>query len=201
MPLLNFRSPPISGRLWQPCSSPTAQTFPIRMPGSNKSASRPQTWTVKQRRPEVNLSSGDSRAETSTTVPLPSLAATQSLDSKQIAGRLTFHLASISDFITQNQVEGVLTADGDLRFDHLEADGTARANGSQLKYRGIILHSLGLDAAFKGRRSAHSEIFDIGFDPDNSVDVAGSAKLDGPVPFRSERRSELQECGHAERIP
>jgi autotransporter translocation and assembly factor TamB len=133
---------------------------------------------------KVDLSSGDSRAETSSTVPLPSLADPRPLDLKQIAGRLTFHLASISDFITQNQVEGVLTADGDLQFDHLQADGTARASGSQLKYRGMILPSLGLDAVFKGGE-AHIQKFRIGFDPDNSVDVAGSAKLADPFPFEA----------------
>jgi hypothetical protein len=133
---------------------------------------------------KVNLSSGESRAETSTTVPLPPVGNPQPLDLKQVSGRLTFHLASISDFITQNQVEGVLTADGDLQFDQLRADGTARASGSQLKYRGMILPSLGLDAVFKGEE-ANIQKFRIGFDPDNFVDVAGSAKMVDPFPFEA----------------
>ena len=77
---------------------------------------------------DASLASGDSRAEMSANVPLPRVDAPEPLDAKQIEGHLTFHLASISDFIRQNQVEGVLSADGDLRFDHLQADGTVRAS-------------------------------------------------------------------------
>ena len=78
----------------------------------------------------ANLASGESRAETSANVPLPHR--NTPFDANQIAGRLTFNLAGISDFIRQNQIEGVLSANGDLRFDHLQVDGTVRASGSQL---------------------------------------------------------------------
>jgi autotransporter translocation and assembly factor TamB len=128
------------------------------------------------------MTSGESRAEISANVPLPSPGAP--FDPKEIAGRLTFNLAAVSDFVTQNQIEGVLTTNGDLRFDHLQADGTVRASGSQLKYRGMILQSLGLDAVFKDGE-ANIRNFRIGFDPDNYVDLAGSAKLSDPFPFQA----------------
>jgi autotransporter translocation and assembly factor TamB len=128
------------------------------------------------------MASGQSRAQVSANVPLPSPDAP--FDPKQIAGRLTFNLAAVSDFVTQNQVEGVLTTNGDLRFDRLQADGTVRASGSQLKYRGMILQSLGLDAVFKDG-GANIRNFRIGFDPDNYVDLAGSAKLSDPFPFQA----------------
>jgi autotransporter translocation and assembly factor TamB len=130
----------------------------------------------------TSLASGDSRVETSTDMPLPPPDASLPLDPNQIAGRLTFHLASISDFITQNQVEGVLNADGDLRFDHLQVDGKARVSGSQLKYRGMILESLGLDAVFKDRE-AQIQNFQIRFDPGNSIAFAGSTRLADPFQF------------------
>jgi hypothetical protein len=132
----------------------------------------------------ARLLSGESRAETSANVPLPPVNVPSALDPKEVTSHLTFHLASIADFVRQNQIEGVLTADGDLRFDHLQTDGTVRANGSQLKYRGMILQSLGLDAVFKGGE-AQIQDFRIGFDPDNSVEVAGSARLADPFPFEA----------------
>ena len=58
-------------------------------------------------------------------------------------------MLSINDFISQNEIAGNLTANGDVRFDHLQTNGVVRASGNQLKYRGIILQSLDLDAAFK----------------------------------------------------
>ena len=131
---------------------------------------------------DASLASGESRSDMSAKVLLPRLDAPQPPDAKQITGRLTFHLASISDFIEQNQVEGVLNADGDLRFDHLQLDGTVRASGSQLKYRGMILQSLGLEAVFKDRE-AIIQNFRIGFDPDDSLNVVGSAGTADPFPF------------------
>jgi autotransporter translocation and assembly factor TamB len=133
---------------------------------------------------QANLSSGQSRAEISTNILLPRPNAPTAFDPRQIAGRLTFNLSSISDFITQNQIEGALTSNGDLRFDHLQVDGTVRASGSQLKYRGMTLQSLGLDAVFKDGE-AQIQNFRLGFDPDNYVDLAGSAKLAEPFAFQA----------------
>ena len=113
-------------------------------------------------------------------LPLPG----ESLDPKQISGHLTFNLAAISDFITQNQIEGLLSAEGDLRFDHLQVDGTIRSSGSQLKYRGMTLQSLGLDAVFKGEE-AEIRNFRVEFDPDNYVDLAGSTQMTDPFPFQA----------------
>ncbi len=104
---------------------------------------------------DASLASGESRSEMSAN--LLCRVPGEPLDAKRIAGHLTFHLASISDFIRQNQVEGILNADGDLRFDHLQPEGTVRSSGSQLKYRGMILQSLGLDAVFKDVGSRNSE--------------------------------------------
>jgi hypothetical protein len=130
----------------------------------------------------AKMTSGQSRAEMSANLPLP--LPNESLDPKQIGGHLTFNLAAISDFITQNQIEGVLNAEGDLRLDHLQLNGTIRSSGSQLKYRGMILQSLGLDAVFQGEE-AEIRNFRLRFDPDNYVDLAGSTKMSDPFPFQA----------------
>ncbi len=130
----------------------------------------------------AKMTSGQSRAEMSANLPLP--LPNESLDPKQIAGHLTFNLAAISDFITQNQIEGVLNAEGDVRLDHLQLDGTIRSSGSQLKYRGMILQTLGLDAVFRGGE-AEIRDFRLRFDPDNYVNLAGSTKMSDPFPFQA----------------
>ena len=130
----------------------------------------------------AEMTSGKSRAEMSANVPLPSPGG--SFDAKQISGRVNFKLAAISDFIRQNQVEGSLTANGDLRFDHLKVDGTMRADGSQLKYRGMTLRSLVLDAASKDGE-AKIQNLRVSFDSDNYVNLAGSAKITDPFPFQA----------------
>ena len=104
---------------------------------SNRFGSLPEPPTAKQQ-PQLNMGSRHSRTEISTNFPFAVVRRHHSIP-RQIAGRLTFKLAAISDFIKQNQVEGVLSAQGDLRFDHLQVDGTVRANGSQLKYREMNL--------------------------------------------------------------
>jgi autotransporter translocation and assembly factor TamB len=133
----------------------------------------------------ATMTSGASRAETSANLALPPPGG--SFDPKQISGHMKFNLAAISDFIRQNQVEGVLSANGDLRFDHLKVDGTVRAAGSQLEYRGMILQSLALDAASKDG-AAQIQNFRVGFDSDNYVDLSGSAKLTDPFPFQANGR-------------
>ncbi len=130
----------------------------------------------------VEMRSGGSRTDLSTTIPLPS--SNETFDPGQISGQLTFKLAAISDFIKQNQVEGAMSADGDLRFNHLQVDGTARAKGSQLKYRGMTLETLGLNAIFK-EGQANIEDFRLGFDSENYVHLAGSAKMTDPFPFQA----------------
>ena len=131
---------------------------------------------------KASMASGESRSDISANVPLPALDAPRPLDPTQIAGRLTFRLASISDFIKQNQIEGVLTADGDLRFDHLQADGTVRASGSQLKYRGTILQSLALDALFRGGK-VQIQTCRVTLDNSNRVELQGTAQLADPYPY------------------
>ncbi len=105
-------------------------------------------------------------------------------DPKQIAGHLRFNIASITDFISQNEIAGNLTANGDVRFDHLQTNGAVRASGNQLKYRGIILQSLDLDAAFRDQE-AQVRDFRINFDPANYLDLTGSAQLADPFPFQA----------------
>ena len=131
---------------------------------------------------KANIKSGESRSELTSNVPLP--LAGVPFDARQIAGHLTFNLSSLSDFIIQNQVEGTLTARGDLRFDHLQVDGTVRASGSQLKYRGMILQSLGLDAVFKDQEAQVQNV-QLGFDPDDYIHLVGSAKMTDPFPFQA----------------
>ena len=128
------------------------------------------------------LLSGKSRADVTARLPLPSSG--RPFDPKQIAGHLSFNLLSINDFITQNEITGTLTGNGDVRFDHLEANGAVRASGNQLKYRGLVLQSLDLDAAFKDQQ-AQVRSFRINFDPANYVNLTGSAELTDPYPFQT----------------
>jgi autotransporter translocation and assembly factor TamB len=130
----------------------------------------------------ATMTSGESQAEMSANVPLPPPGG--SFDAKQISGRVNFNLATISDFIGQNQVEGTLTAKGDLRFDYLKVDGTMRVDGSQLKYRGMSLPSLALDAASKDGE-AKIQNLRVTFDSDNYLNLAGSAKITDPFPFQA----------------
>jgi hypothetical protein len=130
----------------------------------------------------AKLVSGKSQAGLSATLPLPPPQAT--FDTKEVSGRLNFNIAAISDFIRQTQIEGVLTANGDLRFDHLQANGTVRANGSQLKYRGTTLQSLALDAIISNQE-AQVRDFQIRLDPANYLDLSASAKLTDPFPFQA----------------
>ncbi|MBV8532354.1 MAG: hypothetical protein JO207_00970, partial [Verrucomicrobia bacterium] len=138
------------------------------------------------------LVSGKSQAAISVTLPLPPPQAT--FDANEVAGRLNFNIAAISDFIRQNQIEGVLTANGDLRFDHLQVNGTVRANGSQLKYRGMVLQSLVLDTTFSNQE-AQVRDFRIRLDPANYLDLSASAKLVDPFPFQANGQANFQELG------
>jgi autotransporter translocation and assembly factor TamB len=138
------------------------------------------------------LVSGKSQAGISATLPLPPPQAT--FDANEITGRLNFNIAAISDFIRQSQIEGTLTANGDLRFDHLQINGTVRANGSQLKYRGTVLQSLILDATFSNQE-AQVRDFRIILDPANYLDLSASAKLTDPFPFQANGRANFQELG------
>ncbi|MBV8376734.1 MAG: translocation/assembly module TamB domain-containing protein [Verrucomicrobia bacterium] len=140
-----------------------------------------ETMDGKTATTSTDVQSGASRIQISTQLPLP--LPDQSFDPKQVRGELTFHLASISDFIRQNLIQGTLTANGDLRLDRLRVGGTVGARGSQLSYRGMILQSLSLDAVFKdGEADLHD--FRLGFDPDNYVHFTGSAKMNAPFPFQ-----------------
>jgi autotransporter translocation and assembly factor TamB len=127
------------------------------------------------------VASGDSRAEMETKVPLPTPEAP--FDLKQISTHFKFNVASISDFIRQNQVEGTLTANGDLQVDHLQVDGNVRAAGNQLKYHGMVLQSLDLDTIIK-ENNAQIRSFRLGLDPDNYLQASGSAGLTDPFPFK-----------------
>src|SRR5262249_3406260 len=97
-------------------------------------------------------------------------------------------------FIRQTQIEGVLTANGDLRFDHLQVNGTVRANGSQLKYRGTTLQSLLLDAIISNQE-AQVRDFRIRLDPANYLDLSASAKLTDPFPFQANGQVIFQDLG------
>ncbi len=176
---------PISTDLWRSlaavlftdCANISYQDARIQQVRLTAATTDGQTLTS-----DASLASGDSWSKMSANMPLPRSDKPQPLDAKQIVGHLTFHLASISDFISQNQVEGTLNADGDLGFDHLQPEGTVRSSGSQLKYHGMTLQSLGLEAVFKGGE-AQIQNFRIRFDPDDFIDVVGSAGMADPFPF------------------
>ena len=128
----------------------------------------------------ANVESGASQIEVDANVPLPAREAP--IDPKQIGAQVRFKVASIGDFVRQNQVEGTLTANGDVRIDHLQVDGTVRATGDQLKYHGMILQSLRLDTVIKENR-AQIQNFQIALDPNNYLQLSGSAGLMDPFPF------------------
>ena len=140
------------------------------------------TMDTKTATANLTLLTGESRAEVTANLPLPSPGAP--FDPKQIAGHLRFNIASITDFISQNEIAGNLTANGDVRFDHLQVNGAVRASGNQLKYRRIILQSLALDAAFRDQL-AQVRDFRINFDPADYIDLTGSAQLSDPFPFQA----------------
>ncbi len=140
------------------------------------------TMDTKTATANLRLVSGASRAEATANLPLPSPGAP--FDPKQIAGHLSFNIAAITDFISQNEIAGNLTANGDVRFDHLQANGAVHASGDQLKYRGIILQSLDLDAAFRNQLAQIRDLR-INFDPVNYIDLTGSAQLADPFPFQT----------------
>jgi autotransporter translocation and assembly factor TamB len=142
-----------------------------------------ETTDTKTATANLTLRTGESRAEVTANLPLPSSAAP--FDPELIAGHLKFNIATITDFISQNSIAGNLTANGDIRFDHLQADGAIRANGNQLKYRGMILQSLDLDAVFR-KQLAQVRDFRINFDPANFIDLRGSAQLADPFPFQAD---------------
>ena len=141
------------------------------------------TMDTKTATANLTLLSGESRAEVTANFPLPSSGA--SVDPRQIAGHVRFNIASIADFISQNEIAGNLTASGDVQFEHLQANGAVRGSGKQLKYRGMILQAFDLDAAFKGQM-AQVRDFRISFDPANYLDLTGSAQLADPFPFRAD---------------
>src|SRR5271165_2634391 len=128
----------------------------------------------------ANVASGTSQIEVSAKAPLPTPEAP--IDPKQISAQVRFNVVSIADFIRQNEVEGTLTANGDMRVDHLQVGGTVRAAGDQLKYHGVTLQSLGLDTVIK-ENTAQVQNFRLALDPNNFLQLSGSAGLMDPFPF------------------
>ena len=129
----------------------------------------------------AKVASGTSQIEFDAKVPLPTTEAP--IDPKQIGAQVRFNLASIADFIPQNEVTGTLTANGDLRIDHLQVEGTVRAAGDRLKYREVTLQSLGLDTVIK-ENNAQVRNFRLALDPNNLLQLSGSAGLTDPFPFK-----------------
>jgi autotransporter translocation and assembly factor TamB len=130
----------------------------------------------------VTVRSGGSRIDISANTPLPKPSA--GFDPKRATAHLNFNINSISDFITKELVNGSLNADGNIRIAGGQANGIIRAEGSQLHYKGINLQSLQVDALLKDG-DANIQKFQIDLDPDNSVQISGSAKLNEPFPFHA----------------
>jgi autotransporter translocation and assembly factor TamB len=130
----------------------------------------------------VTLRSGGSRINVSANTPLPKPSA--GFDPKKATVHLKFNINSIADFITKEFVKGSLAADGDIQIADGQPNGTIRAAGSQLRYKGINLQSLQVDALLRDG-GADVQKFQIDLDPDNSVLISGSAKLNEPFPFHA----------------
>jgi autotransporter translocation and assembly factor TamB len=130
----------------------------------------------------VAVRSGGSRIDISANTPLPKASA--GFDPKSTTVHLNFNINSITDFITKELVKGSLAADGDVQIAGGQANGTIRASGSELHYNGINLQTLQVDALLKDG-DANIEKFQIDLDPDNSVRISGSAKLNEPFPFHA----------------
>jgi autotransporter translocation and assembly factor TamB len=141
-----------------------------------------ETMDTETATANLMLRTGESKAEVTANLPLPSSGTP--FNPKQISGHLRFNIASVTDFIRQNDIAGNLTANGDIRFNDLQTNGAVRANGNQLKYRGVVLQSLDLDAAFRNQQ-AQVRDFRINFDPANYIDLTGSAQLADPFAFQA----------------
>jgi hypothetical protein len=131
----------------------------------------------------VIVRSGPSRIELSADTPLPKPSAGFEPDS--VTGHLKFNIDSITDFITQELVKGSLSANGDVEIARSQANGALHAIGKQLKYRGMNLQSLDVDALLK-KGEANIEKCRIDFDSDNSVQMVGSASLSEPFRFHAD---------------
>jgi autotransporter translocation and assembly factor TamB len=138
----------------------------------------------------ITVRSGPSTIELSASTPLPKPSA--GFDPGNAMGHLKFNINSINDFITQDLIKGSLSADGDVEIARGQANGTVRATGDQLKYRGMNLRSLNLDALLKDG-NANVRRFQIDFDPDNFVQLMGSAKLSEPFPFHADGKLNFKE--------
>ena len=145
----------------------------------------------------VTVRSGGSKIDISANTPLPKPSA--AFDPKQAMVQLNFNINSITDFITQDLVKGSLAADGDIRIAGGQANGVIRAAGSQLHYKGINLQSLQVDALLKDG-DASIQKFEINLDPDNSVQISGSAKLNEPFPFHALGTLAFKDLGVLNRI-
>jgi autotransporter translocation and assembly factor TamB len=128
----------------------------------------------------ADVASGTSQIEVDAKVPLPTQEVP--IDPKQIGGQVRFNVASIGDFVRQNQIEGSLTANGNVRIDHLQVDGAVRAAGNRLRYHGMILQSLGLDTVIN-QNKAQIQNLRVALDPNNYLQLSGSAGLMDPFPF------------------
>jgi hypothetical protein len=140
----------------------------------------------------ATVQSGKSRAELETTAPLP--LPDSPFDPKRAAATIRFNVASVSDFIRQSQVEGNLTADGDLQINNLQPTGSINANGTQIKFQGMTLQSFVLGVTFK-QNKAHIDRLRLGIDPDNFLQVSGAASLTDPFPFQFDGALNLKSLG------
>src|SRR6516162_5345071 len=130
----------------------------------------------------VRVRSGGSRIDISAHTPLPQPSA--GFDPNRATVQLNLDINSITDFITQELVKGSLAAHADVQIAGGQANGIIRAAGSELHYKGINLHSLQVDALLKDG-DANIQKFQIDLDPNNSVQMSGSAKLTEPFPFHA----------------
>src|ERR1700730_12755438 len=132
---------------------------------------------------KLAVRSGESRIDLSANTPLPTSSA--GFDPKNVRGRLKFNVNSITDFITQEVIKGSLSADGDVQIAAGQANGMIRAAGDRLKYRGMNLESLNVDTVLKDG-DANIQKCQIDIDPDNSIQMTGSARLNEPFPFHAD---------------
>jgi hypothetical protein len=126
--------------------------------------------------------SGGSSINLSGTVPLPTASA--GFEPGKVTGHVRFDINSITDFITQESIKGSLAAEGDVHISGGQANGTIRALGSQLSYRGMNVQALRIDTVLKDG-GANIQKLQIDFDPENSAQISGSARLSEPFPFKA----------------
>jgi hypothetical protein len=138
------------------------------------------------------IRSGDSRIQVNSDSHLPSPG--KDFDPRTTNARVQFKIAKIADFIKQDLVSGELTANGDLKIKDLLPEGFVRAEGRELKYRGLVVQTVDFDSrAADGK--ANIQTCHLTFDAKNSIDVHGTVDLKDPYAYETSGVVDLKDLG------